>query len=82
MDLRDLHSAVAASERAAHVDRNPRPVVTTPVAIVPALVTVAPTILSGRWRNHSKQRQCGQGYKSSLHRAFSSGNGGSTLFML
>src|SRR5262245_34946899 len=73
MDFRDPHRAVAACIGAADIDRNSRTVMMTPIAIVPAVVTVAPTILSGRWRNHRKQRQRCQSDKSCLHYAFSSG---------
>jgi hypothetical protein len=75
MDLRDLHGAVGTCIRPAHVDRNARPVVPMiPVAVMPAVVTITPTILSGRRRCYRKQRHRCQSYKSYLHSAFSSGD--------
>ena len=74
MDLRDLHGAVATCIRAAHVYRNARTVVTmTPVTVMPTVVTITPTILSGRrCCCYRHQRQRCQSDKSYLHSAFSS----------
>jgi hypothetical protein len=52
MDPCDLHSAVATRIRPAHIHRNARAVVAPPVAVMQAIVTVTPTILSGRRRRY------------------------------
>src|SRR5882724_7005250 len=72
MDLRDLHRAVATCIRPAHIHRNARTVVATPVVVMPAVVTITPTILSGRRRCYRNQRQRCQSDKNCLHSAFSS----------
>ena len=72
MDPRDLHGAVATCIRPAHIDRNAGTVVMTPVAVMPAMVAITPTILSGRRRYCRNQRQRRQRDKNCLHVAFSS----------
>jgi hypothetical protein len=66
VDLRNFHSAVAASIRAADVDRNARTVVmATPVVVM--------AILGGGRSGNSEQRQRCQSDKRSLHCVFSCG---------
>ena len=72
MHLRDPHGAVAACIRPAHIHCNARAVVATPVVVMPAMVTITPTILRGRRRRYRKQRQRCQSDKSYLHCVFSS----------